>query len=143
MAARHFSLDEVLLTWAQIPITEFADGESISIELNEDDWITSQGHHGSVLRAKKPNQVAVATITTMVGSPVNELLSAAANTDLVTGLGSGPFAMQDLNGTTNVVAPQAWVQKRPNIVGATEPGSVEWTVTLANPVWQIGQNRLA
>ena len=143
MATRHFNLDELVLIFAGVPLTEFAEGDSIVIELNEDDWIVVQGHHGSVIRAKKPNSVATGTVTIMQGSPANAALQAIADLDLRTGLGAGEFYLEDLNGSDTVIAPTSWITKRPPINKSTEPGGVEWGFTLANVQPKHGQARLA
>jgi hypothetical protein len=142
MTARHFDLTETVLTFAGNPITEFAEGDSVSIELDEDQWAAAQGHHGSVLRAKRNSNLGSATVTLMYGSPANEILQSIADQDQATGLGAGGFSWTDLNGSTTCTAAQAWITKVPPIKGSTEPTSNEWTFKLANPVLRHGQNRL-
>ncbi len=146
MGVRHYDLDQVLVVIMGIPVTEFADGDSIKVALNEDDWVVTQGHHGSVIRAKKPNALAEMTVNIMQGSPVLELLSSAAIADLLTGLGVEPSSVKDLNGGSLFSAPYSWIKKRPDLNLSTEAGAVELVVTCAmqSPAGlRIGENRLA
>lgn len=142
MAALHFNMDEVICIAIGVPITEYAEGDGVGIELNEDDWIVLQGHHGSIIRSKKPNNVATATLSVMPGSPSVEALQNAMDADLITGRGAGEFYLEDLNGSTTCIAPTSWGQKRMNIMAATEPGAVEVPITLANVQPHAGTNRL-
>ncbi len=142
MAARHYNLDEVTLSIAGVVVTEFATGDAIEIEFDEDDWNVTQGHHGSVVRSKMPNNIASITVTVMQGSPVNELLQSLSDQDRFTGFGAGPFFVKDLNGTSLATAPSSWIKKVPNMTMGTEPGEREWQVTAANLEMHHGQNRL-
>jgi hypothetical protein len=142
MSARQWNLDETVCIAVGVPVSEYAEGDGISMELNEDDWIVLQGHHGSIIRSKKPNNVATATLSIMPGSPTVEELQNAFDADLISGRGAGEFYFEDLNGSTTCVAPNSWGQKRMNIVAATEIGPVEVPITLANVQPHAGQNRL-
>jgi hypothetical protein len=146
MGVRHYDLDQVLVVIMGIPITEFADGDSVKLSLSEDDWVTTQGHHGSVIRAKKPNAVAELTVSVMQGSPVLELISSAAIADRLTGTGAAPSSVKDLNGGSLFSAPYSWIKKRPDLNLSTEAGAVEIVVTCAmmSPAGlRLGENRLA
>lgn len=138
----HYDLDAVSAILLGVPVQDYAVGDSIEIELAEDDWVTTQGHHGSIVRAKRPNEIAEATITLMQGSPINELLMTAADLDRRTGLGAGVTQVKDTNGTTVVASARSYIKKRPNVGLGTEPGSVEWVVVLTNPDFWVGSNRL-
>jgi hypothetical protein len=143
-AARHYDGDEVLLVAFGVPVSEFAKGTFVSLEFDEDDWTVTQGHQGTVLRAKNPNSVATCTFQTVQGSPENDQLSAAATLDVSTGFGTGSFYLQDLNGNTASSGSTSWCKKRPKIGLGTEGDVVEWTATVAGiQEWHVGQNRLA
>lgn len=142
MSVRHFDLDQVTVMVANIPITEWATGDALTITYREADWVTTQGHHGSVIRAKMPNVVADVKMTLMQGSPVNELLSQLSAADKASGLGAGAFFVKDLNGTTQASGTRSWVEKHAEGKLGTEPGSVEWPVTVGDLTMTVGQNRL-
>lgn len=141
MTVRHYDKDLVSVMVMGVPIMDFADGD-IAFEFDEDDWVTEQGHHGSVIRAKKPNSVGTLTVPVLQGSPTSDALSAAVDLDLSTGLGSKPAQVKDTNGTTLVSATSSWCKKRPAVKLGTEPGDVEWVFTLAGAKSHVGQNRL-
>lgn len=133
---RQFSGDEVLLTLVGVSVSEFAKGTMVSIELEEDDTVVTQGHAGSILVADNPNNVATVTFTTMQGSADNDALSAA----IAAGT-SGPFLFQDLNGNTLVSAVGAKNKKRPAAKAVTEGEGIEWTFwVLGIQEWTVGSN---
>ena len=143
MAVRHYDLDQVTVTIAGIPITEWATGDALEITYREADWVTTQGHHGSVIRGKNPNSVADVKFVLMQGSPVNGLLSDLSLADKASGLKAGAFFVKDLNGTTQASATKSWVEKMADGKLGTEPGSNEWPVTAGDLTMRIGDNRLA
>jgi hypothetical protein len=142
MTTRHYDKDQVVLIAMGIPVLEYAEGDSLSVTYSEDDWVVKQGHHGSVMRAKKPNSVAELTLKLMQGSPANELLSAKVALDLRTGLGAAPSSIKDTNGTSLMSCDSSWCVKRPDLGLATEPGDVEWKFACSGAEIWLGQNRL-
>lgn len=135
---RQFSGDEVLLTALGVAVTEFAQGTFVSIELDDDDVVVTQGHNGSILVSVKPNATALCTFTLMYGSPDNDALSAKAALGTA---GAGSFFYGDLNGTTKVTGTRSIVKKRPPVKGVTEGEPVEWQVAvLGVGVWVVGSN---
>lgn len=142
-AARHYSGDEVLLVAFGVPVQEFAKGSFVVLEFDEDDWTVTQGHRGTVLRAKNPNSIATLTFMTVQGSPDNDRLSAAATLDVVSGTGAGSFFLRDLNGNTASSGSSSWSKKRPAIKLGTEGDVIEWSATVAGiQEWVVGSNRL-
>ena len=137
---RNYSLDDTTCIVGTFPLNEYASGDGVKVAWNEDDFMVVQGSHGSVLRAKKHNNVAEATIRVMQGSPVNDFLSERINTDRNTRLGTFPFFLRDNFGATKVACAQAWVKRIPVITFAEEGKEVEWTIVLANPTFNIGAN---
>lgn len=135
---RQFSGDEVLLTACGVVVTEFAKGTMVSIELEEDDIVVTQGHNGSILVAVNPNAVATCTFSVMQGSADNDALSAKAALGV---LGAGSFSFKDLNGTTLVTATRSLIKKRPAAKAVTEGEAIEYTVSvLGIGTWNIGSN---
>jgi len=144
MATYHWNLAECSLTVAGYgPLSEFADGDAISISFSEDDWAITQGHNGAVVRSKKPNAIASATVIISYGSAHNDVLSDIYNNDKATGLGTGFFNYSDTNGRSQAYAETSWITKAPDLVGKTEQDSVSWPITLSGAEIHIGGNRLA
>lgn len=142
MPAYHYSLDAHAVTIMGVPVTEYPEGGGLDIEFVDDDWDVKQGHHGAVVRFKKVNNVAEATLTLLQGSPTVAALMAAANADKRTGLGAGLFDVSDTNGTSHATAARSWCKKIPAMGVKTEAGEVEFTFQLANPEINHGFNRL-
>jgi hypothetical protein len=140
---RNYSLDDVSCIVGTFPLTEYAAGDGVSITWLEDDFVVVQGSHGSVMRAKKHNNVAEATIRIMQGSPANDFLSLRLNIDRDTRLGTFEFLLRDNFGLTLVKAAQAWIKKPPDIKMSEEPQEVEWTIVLGNPQFNVGENLAA
>lgn len=140
---RNYALDDVSCIVGSFPITEYASGDGISITWLEDDFTVTQGSHGSVMRSKKHNNVAEATLRIMQGSPANDFLSLQSNIDRDTRLGTFSFLMKDNFGFTLVKADQAWIKKVPDVKMSEEPQEVEWVLQLGNPQYTIGQNLAA
>lgn len=137
---RNFAVDDVSLILAGLPVTEYASGDAVTLTFNEDDFVVVQGSHGSVLRAKKHNNVAEMIIRIMQGSPVNDFLSARHNLDRNTRMGTFPSMLKDNLGLSLASAAQAWIKKFAELKFAEEGSAVEWTVVLANPQLSIGLN---
>lgn len=140
MATRVYDVNLVTLVFGGIPIQEFADGDAMVAEYDDDDFVTSQGSHGSVMRAKKHNNLVTLTIRLMQGSPSNSYLSSINTADRTGGTGVRTCQMKDLLGADLLVAPFAWVMKPANMGMATEPGEREWVIKLSNATMTHGEN---
>lgn len=141
MATYHYNLDEVSVVVMGLPVTEFAEGDAVEIEFSEDDWIAVQGHHKSVIRSKKPNNLIDIKLMIMQGSPINDQLSTRVALDLNTGLGAGSFSVIDANGTSLADAEVSWCTKRPSLKLSTEPQSVEWSFKGSGATIHVGSNQ--
>lgn len=109
-------------------ITGFAAGEFITAEYNEDAFTTVVGADGKVCRVRNANQTATITLTLMQSSPSNDVLSAAANLDRLTGNGAGAFLLKDGRGTTLLSAQNCWVKKPPPAGFGKELGDRAWII---------------
>lgn len=142
MATRVYDVNLVALNFRGIPIQEFADGDAMSAEYDDDDFATGQGSHGAVLRAKKHNNIVTLTVRLMQGSPSNAFLSAQNKLDRTLGTGIGVLSMKDLLGSDLLASPAAWVMKPAPMTMATEPGEREWIFTCSNAEMDHGPNNL-
>jgi len=123
---RNYDPGKQYLTFAGINIYGFASGTFIEIERDEDAFTKEVGAHGDTTRVRSHNKGGKVTFTLKASSPCNDLLSARAIGDEQSGLGSGPVLMKDLNGTTVVESPDAWIKKLPKIERGTEASNVVW-----------------
>lgn len=124
-------------------ITGFADGTFIKIERNADTFTKVVGADGRVARARMRDNSARVTITLLHTSPSNDVLSAAAAADRLTGSGVGAFLITDLNGTTEASAPNAWIAKPAAIERGKEIGNAEWVIDVDDLDEVIGGQYLA
>lgn len=123
---------KVIFSFAGSIITGFADGTFITVERNEDAFTLAVGASGEYARAKNANKSGRVTVTLMASSQANDILSAIAKADELTGVGNGILFVKELNGTTLAMSRDAWVLKMPNIERAKDEISpVEWVFECA------------
>ena len=120
----------------------YADGEFLTIEQEEQDFLTKVGTDGEVTRSKSNNRHAVIKLKLMQTSDGNTLLSALNNIDVNTpgGLGVGPMMILDQNGTTVYTAKSCWIAKPPDVSLDRTATSREWTLECASLVRLDGSN---
>lgn len=139
---RTYSLDEVVVSIDGRRITEFATGDAISAELDDDDWAVTQGSHGAVIRARKHNNVATVTMNLTQGSPSNQWLSELAAADLEAG-SAFDLLIMDARATRSFLAGRAWVKKRASLAFGDEAGQLEWVFTVGDVRLSHGTNDVA
>lgn len=133
---RHYALRELTCMFAGINLAEGAgDDEFITIEEPEDHFSVTQGADGTVTRSDMASSLLNVNVTLMATSPVNDKLSAIHELDRLTsgGAGVGPFMYANRLGTDTVVAPEAFIMKRPDRNRAKAVGTVTWPFQLVNP----------
>jgi len=140
---RSYNLEDVYLTVNSVLITEYADGDAITIEYDEDDTVENQGTHGSVMVAERPNNIASLTFTVKQGSPVNGFLWNLRRQKRGQVAFSFPIMCNDNRGEALISAAQAWIKKPPSLAYGTEPGDREWTMKISTPDIRDGENLLA
>lgn len=107
--------------------TNFADGDHISIAMNEDQWKLKIGNTGEGTRSKTNNLSARFTFNLMQSSPMNEVLSGFMATDMQVPLGTViPIAVRDNMGTSFFVSPTCWLVKWPEAKFAMEAQGKQW-----------------
>lgn len=139
-----YSADEVTLILAGILIDSgFADGEFVSVEPAADDFGDKVGADGEVARYKTNDRRATAKIKVLQTADGNTQLSALRNSDVnnPNGAGVGVFELRDRSsGALLVHADHAWIQKLPTVSRGREISENEWTIRLANTLWDIQGN---
>lgn len=147
MAARVWSMADVACIVNGLAITEFVDGDAISITLDEDDIVVTQGQNGAVSFAFRPNSVAEVTLNILQGSPDNKTLNDLI--DSVLGARRGSLSIDVSDGRSNNAnetlfsSSAAQCMKRPDMNFATETGPVAWTFKAFVDVFNFGGNELA
>lgn len=121
-------------------IQGFADGEAVSVELDDDLYQKVTGADGDASRARRHGLAASAKITLMQTSPSNDILMAIAVADRVNNAGVVPFTVKDLLGTTTLFGAYAWVKKTPVVAMGKELTNREWMLDIASIETFVGGN---
>lgn len=142
MGVRNYDPKGIVLVFAGIPITGYAQGTFISVEQNEDAFILTVGSDGEGCRSKTNNRSARVTVTLQQSSQANDALSAIHNVDLNSPLGDGigPLLLKDISGTTIIAAEKAWIVRFPTSTYARDPETREWIFETDYAVQSLGGN---
>ena len=135
--AKIYDADQISLSFMGIPIDSgYADGEFLTIEQAEDDFVAKVGTDGEVTRSKTNNRLATIKVKLMLTSSGNSALSALNNLDRATpgGAGVGPMLVRDRQGTSLYTASKCWISRPPDVSFDREPTAREWTLQAANLV---------
>lgn len=124
-----FNPDEVLLELFGHECEGFAEGTLIEFDDNEDSIKAVVGTTGEVAISRVFNPLGVLTVRLLQTSATNDVLSAQRNlTANGVGIsGSGPMALRDMNGRTQIDG-RALVMKPPKIVFAETAKEREWKI---------------
>lgn len=128
-------------------IQGYGEDEFLTITLEDDDFTTTSGADGLVVRSFNPNPVATATLTLQQTSESNFIFEQLRQSDRLI-LGSGMFNLSVVvpivkSGLANVglgasttVSAIAWVEKQADYSFGKESGERAWTLKLANPQYE-------
>ncbi len=128
----------IVLSLAGIPIGNFAEGTFVTAERATDAFATQVGAGGDVTRVRSRNKTGTVTFTVMAESPSNDALSALHLQDEALGTGAGTLSLTNLNGTTLVEAPIAWIQKVANVTYGDQAEGREWVVACSQLEMFVG-----
>lgn len=118
----------VIPTFAGNLLTGFGPDTFIKVERNEDGFTLAVGAGGEAARAQSRNRSGTVTFTVLATSQTNDILSAIAAADELSGTGVAEFQLSEVNGTTLCHAANAWVKKLPSVERGKEVGTVEWVL---------------
>lgn len=128
----------VVVTFRGAILTGYADGTFITAERNEDSFALQVGADGEYTRTISRNRSGRVTLTLLQTSPSNDILSAFAKVDEVSGQGKGPLSIKDLRGNTVVFAETAWLTRPSNVEYGTEGSSREWVFETGKLEMNVG-----
>lgn len=137
---RTYSPDKVSVVVGDRPITGFSEGESISVERDNDTFSDVSGMTGEVARTKSNDKRGTVTLTLMQTSPDNEYLSGLAAEDEATGTKTFNILVRDQDGQSLHEAETAWIVKPATATYGKEQTDREWTIRCANLGTVIGGN---
>lgn len=126
MTTRTYDPALVNISFNGLPLGGFAPDTFLQVERNEDGFTLMVGAGGEAARSQSRNRSGRVTLTLLSTSQTNDILSAIANADELTGSGVGVLFIKEFNGTTLVLAESAWIMKQPTIERGAEVTTVEW-----------------
>lgn len=135
---KNYSPDRITVSFGAILIQGFNDGTMIKTTRNEDAYSVKVGGQGDVTRVRSLNKTGQITVTLLAESPTNDLLSAQAIADELSGAAYAPIFVKDLNGTTLMAAENAWIMKMPETEHATDASPREWVFECADLTMVVG-----
>jgi hypothetical protein len=141
MALQTFSYapDKVIVIVAGVPLTGYGEDNAIEVAPESDLSTSKVGIDGDVTRSISTDRRVTLTVRLMQSSPSNDYLSGLLGIDLITGGRLFPITVQHLTGRDLVVAPQAWLSRRPTLILGREAQEREWAFqTGALAVWIAG-----
>lgn len=128
---RNYDPGRIIVVFNGVQIQGYGPDTFVKCARDEDMFTETAGANGDVVRVRNRNRMGKVTITLQDASPSNDLLSAFAASDELTGLAYGALMVKDLNGTTLVQAANAWVKKMADIEYGSDAGIQEWTIQAA------------
>lgn len=120
MAKRDYDPTQYVMTFAGFEIRGIATGTFLEAERTSDLWTMESGGHGDVVRTKSNDKTGTVTITLLATVASNDDLALQVSIDEETNAGEGELFIKDLNGTTVVDCPEAWIRKVPGISRGTD-----------------------
>lgn len=138
-----YSAKAISLSFANLQITGWADGDFISIDNESDGFGDAVGTDGEVTRWDNNDERANVMITLMQTSSVNDKLSALHRLDKLSpnGAGIGSFYCKDTNGTSTYSGESTWIVKRPEATFGREGNKPRvWKLRVASLEANDGTN---
>lgn len=138
-----YDSDQVSVSFSLIPLESGrAEDEFAKIEKTSAVFVTVVGTDGQVTRSKTLDERTKVTLTFMQTSKCNAILSAFLNADKLAanGAGVGVLSIRDRQGTSLFLAPEAWIEKEPDVVYRQKAEARAWTFECANPKRLDGGN---
>jgi hypothetical protein len=132
MATKTYNPKNMLISFGGAILQGFAKGTFLEAERAEDGFKSDVGSDGEVARTQSNNKMGTITFTLMHHVQSNDVLSAFAALDEISGEGVLPFFAKELNGTTVMAAANAWVKKLPKVSRGDEASNVEWSIECAD-----------
>lgn len=132
MAFKNYDPKLITVVFGGIVLSGYADGELVKVERDEDTFSKSVGAHGDTTRVRNRNRNGMITVRLQAESDTNDKLSAIHAADELTGTGTRPVQVKNLNGTTVHSAQTAWLRKPPESGFAKEASVREWVIDCYN-----------
>lgn len=143
MTVKNVDAAKVRIIFAGAPISGYADGTYVTASRRNPTWAMVAGADGETARSKSNDKTGTVVFTLLQSSQSNDVLSAKALQDELTGNGVGPILIQDLNGTTLVQGETAFIEKPADVVLAKDVQAREWTLLVDRLNVHVGGSLVA
>ena len=100
MTAKTYSPADVAVIYGGAIISGFANGTFITVSRDEDAFMKSVGADGEVCRSRNANRSGSITLTLLQSSASNDVMSAFAAADALSGAVPLPIQIKDNTGTS-------------------------------------------
>lgn len=134
---KSFDIKRVIVTWAGVALSGWADGTCIQIRPAGPRWTKHVGPDGETARSKSNDLSSEVTLTFMQTSLSLDFMSRMLILDNLTNNGLGPFEIQDLNGGADQFWAQAWIRQPPDTGYAKEPQNRAWILDTGQVITEI------
>ena len=128
------------ITFGGIIVTDFADGDFISVTGMADNFEGVTGADGSENRINKNMTGCDVTVTVSQTSITNDLLSTVHAADKLTNTGIKAFQFKDINGTSIVSSGQAYIKGYADLTDGNSLGTRAWNIRCPQAVVNVGSN---
>ncbi len=119
---------KIIVTYGGVQIAGFSDGSLVDAEPNSDVFMEKIGADGEVARSRSADHTYKVTFALQQVSPSNDYLSSVLLLDASGNNGVLPLVIADLNGTSLLVFPAAWIKTKAKSSSAKEVGDRTWTL---------------
>lgn len=124
---KEYDPKQVIITWSGIPLNSgIQDGTFLTVKRNTPVWKLFKGGDGEGARVRTSDHSGTLQVTVRNGSDINNVLSVAANLDLLTGSVVAPLMVLDFSGRTLHAANRAFIVDFPTDTFATTEESRVW-----------------
>jgi hypothetical protein len=137
-ALKTYDFARVLVLLGGVPITGFADGESITVRPNGDRYSSTKGNDGDVVHSRVNDDTYTVVLRLQAQSPGNAILLAQHVLDAAGNSGVVPFILRDQGGLDVFTAPECRIARLPDMAFGREAGTREWTLTTGKAILAPG-----
>lgn len=141
MAVRTYAPEDVEVSLALVHrVTDYAEGQAVSISKDEDVFSTNKGAKDHVERIHTPDSTYTLTLSLAQTSPTNAVLTAMYGVDNASRLGMFPIFIKDASGQSVFTSPTCWIEGLPDASYSSSIETREWTIKCANTVFGLAGN---
>lgn len=138
--AKTYNPKKVAVIIGGFTMSGFADGEFVSVAMDNDQWDLKVGTDGEGTRSKSNDFSGTIKVTLMQSSDSNAILQAFWNSDRLSDSGVFPVLIKDNSGKSLYAADQCWVQKQTEGKFGKTVESREWMIRTDNLIPLEGGN---